>query len=130
VWLGFSGPQASCHNDKKFREELIVYFPLLRDGQPRKRRLQQFFVAAGMSLANCYLATIGYTDRPTNAILLLLRVFIAAGTSLPSRCLTTKGGIHFTELLPSKTIAGLHTQKHRLMGGILLSTPLRWAQLP
>jgi hypothetical protein len=35
--------------------------------------------------------------RPT--ILLLLRVFFAAVTCLPSRCLATKGGIHFTEPL-------------------------------
>jgi hypothetical protein len=33
----------------------------------RKRRLQQFFVAAGTSLPSCYVATIkGYTDRPTD----------------------------------------------------------------
>jgi hypothetical protein len=33
----------------------------------RKRRLQQFFVAAGTSLPSCYLGTIGeYTDRPTD----------------------------------------------------------------
>jgi hypothetical protein len=33
--------------------------------------------------------------RPT--VLLLLRAFIAAVTCLPSRCLATKGDIHFTE---------------------------------
>jgi hypothetical protein len=49
-------------NMKKCSEELIA-FPLIRHDQHRKRRLQQFFVAAATSLSRCYSATIGgYTD--------------------------------------------------------------------
>jgi hypothetical protein len=44
--------------------------------------------------------------RPT--ILLLLRVFTAAGTCLPSRCLAMKGWIHFTLPLPSKDNRDTH----------------------
>jgi hypothetical protein len=47
----------------------------------------------------------------------LQKFFIAAGTSLPSCYLATKGGIHFTEPLPSND-RGIHIQAHRLMGGI------------
>jgi hypothetical protein len=65
------------NNYKKFWEELIAYFPLIRHGPHRKRRLQQFFVAAGKSL--------------------------------PSRCLATKGGIHFTEPLPNNGGRDTHT---------------------
>jgi hypothetical protein len=43
--------------------------------------------------------------RPT--IILLLCVFIAEGTCLPSRCLAT-GGIHFTEPLPSNKRRNTH----------------------
>jgi hypothetical protein len=106
-------------SNDKFWEEIIAYFPLIRHGPHRKRLLQQFFVAAGTYLPSCYLEAIGrYTDpqttRPT--ILLLLRVFIAAGTCLLSRCLATKGGIHFTEPLPSNDSRVIH--RHTLMAGI------------
>jgi hypothetical protein len=37
-----------------FWEELIAYFPLIQHGPHRKRRLQQFFVAAGMYVPTCY----------------------------------------------------------------------------
>jgi hypothetical protein len=59
------------HNlKKKFWEELIASFPLIRHG-PHRQRLQQFFVAPGTSLPSCYLATIGkYTDRPTDSPLI------------------------------------------------------------
>jgi hypothetical protein len=54
--------------NKKFWEELIAYFSLLRHGRHRKRSFQKFFAAAGTSLASCYLAAIrGYTDRPTDS---------------------------------------------------------------
>jgi hypothetical protein len=39
------------------------------------------------------------TTRPT--ILLLVRLFLAKGTCLPSRCLATKGRIHSIEPFPS-----------------------------
>jgi hypothetical protein len=52
--------------NKKFWEELIAYFPLIRHGQHRKPRLQQFLVAAGTCLPSCCLsATRGYTGWPT-----------------------------------------------------------------
>jgi hypothetical protein len=109
----------------------------------RKRCLQQLFVAAGSSLPNCDLATTWcYTDRHTRpTIILLLRVFVAAQTCLPSFCLTTIGEIHIQThrhmrptivlllrvfvaaetFLPSRcqaTIRGIHIQTRRLMGGI------------
>jgi hypothetical protein len=43
------------------------------------------------------------------AVLLLLRVFVAAGTCLPSRCLATIAGIRFTEALPSNDSWDAHT---------------------
>jgi hypothetical protein len=49
--------------NKKLWEELLDYFPLIRHGPHRKRRLQQFFVAAGTSVPNCNLAN---THRPTD----------------------------------------------------------------
>jgi hypothetical protein len=56
---------------KKFWKELITYFPLKRHGLYRKRRLQQFFVAAETSLPSFYLVRIwGYTDRPTDSPLI------------------------------------------------------------
>jgi hypothetical protein len=107
---------------KKFWEELMAYFPLIRHGLHRKRRLQQYFVAAGMSLPNCYLTmqrgihrlsfdktqTGEKMTRPT--ILLLLRVFVVAGTSLPICYLVTMGGFN----LPSLCLAtiGGYTYRH------------------
>jgi hypothetical protein len=40
---------------------------------------------------------------------LFLRVFVAAGTSLPNRCLAMKGGIPFTEPLYSNDWRDTHT---------------------
>jgi hypothetical protein len=81
-----------------------------------------FFVVAGTSLPSCYIAMIrGETHSQTlirygpeskmtdPAILLLLRVFIAAETCLHNRCLATKGGIHFTEPLPCNDRRDTHT---------------------
>jgi hypothetical protein len=53
--------------------------------------------------------------RPT--IPLLLHVFNATGTCLPSHCLAMKGGICFTKPLPSNN-RRLHIQTYRLMGDI------------
>jgi hypothetical protein len=106
--------------NRKFWEELIVYFLLIQHGPHRELCIQQFFIAVGMSLPSCYLAVIGgYTDRPTETyptIFLLLCVFVTVGTCLASHCLAVKGGIHFTELC--LTIEGIHIQTHRLMVGI------------
>jgi hypothetical protein len=62
--------------NKKFWEELIAYFPLIRHG-PHGRRLQQF--------SSCCVC------------------IPCRGNILPSCCLAT--------------IAGIHIQIHRLMGG-------------
>jgi hypothetical protein len=43
-------------------------------------------------------------------IILLLRAFVAAGTSLPSRCLAKKGGMHFTEPLSSNDRRNTHNR--------------------
>jgi hypothetical protein len=67
------------------------------------------------------------TTRPT--ILLLLRVFVAAETCLPSRCLAPKGGIHLTKPLPSNDMTDTHTDTQTDWRD-LRSTPLRWAQVP
>jgi hypothetical protein len=86
------------------RTNRLVFY---RHGPHRKRRLQQFFVAAGTSLPTCcYLVTIkGYTDWPTDmcpTIILLLRVLVATETCLSSRCVAVEGSIQSTESLPSK----------------------------
>jgi hypothetical protein len=63
----------------------------------RKRCLQQSFVSVGTPLERCYLATIGGNiGRPTytRPTILLLRVFVVAGTCLPRRCLAIRGDIH------------------------------------
>jgi hypothetical protein len=44
---------------KKLWEELIKYFPLIRHGPHRKRRFQNFFVAAGTCLHNLVIPMIG-----------------------------------------------------------------------
>jgi hypothetical protein len=98
--------------NKKFWEELITCFPLIRQGPHRKRSLQQFSVAAGKSLPSYYLAAItAYTDtrHTRSTILLLLRVFVATGIWLQSRYLATKRGIQFTDPLPSNGRGDRHT---------------------
>jgi hypothetical protein len=86
----------------------------------RKRRLQQFFVTAGTSLPLYYLATMwGYTDRPTHTRVQPVSVVECRhcrGNVFTRRCLTMKGGRHFTVPLPGNDRRGTHT--HRLMGGV------------
>jgi hypothetical protein len=55
--------------NKKFREELIACFPLIRHEPHRKLRLQ-FFAAAGMCLPSRCLATIWGIHRPTESPLI------------------------------------------------------------
>jgi hypothetical protein len=43
------------------------------------------------------------------AIMLLLLLFVGAETCLRSRCLATKGGLYFTEPLPSNDRRDTHT---------------------
>jgi hypothetical protein len=77
--------------NKKFWEELTAYCPLIRHGPHRKRRLQQFFVAAGASSPSCYLATTGgYTDPLTHA----------SNNSYIVACIRCRGNV-FTKMLPS-----------------------------
>jgi hypothetical protein len=53
-------------SDKKLWEELITYVSLIRQGSHIKRRLPQFFAAAGTCLLSHCLATIRrYTDLHT-----------------------------------------------------------------
>jgi hypothetical protein len=86
--------------------------PLIRHGQHRKRRFQQFSVAAGTFLPSSYLVTIrgiqkGPQTHASKSFSLNLRAFDAAGTCLPSRCLVKKGRIHFA--LP---LVGNSTYRH------------------
>jgi hypothetical protein len=97
---------------------LIAYVPLIWHGPHRERCLQQFFVAGGISLPNCYLATVrGYTDTFIDSLLIRhgphrksrvqqffccwVYAFFTVGTCLPSSCLAM--------------IAGIHIQTHRPM---------------
>jgi hypothetical protein len=71
---------------------------------PSKRRLQQFFFAAWTSLPSRYLAALGgYTDRPTDSPLVRHepRRKLRVQHFFYCRCIAKKGGMHFTELLPS-----------------------------
>jgi hypothetical protein len=86
----------------------------------RKRRLQQFFFAAGTSLPSCYVATIkGHKDTPSDSPLTrhepqrkwriqqffyFCVLFVVAGTCLPRRWLATLGWTHI--------------ERHRLKGRI------------
>jgi hypothetical protein len=47
-----------------------------------------------------------------STILVLLRVFVAEGTCLPSRCLATKGEVQFTEPFLSKKKKKKKTHTH------------------
>jgi hypothetical protein len=103
------GNVPNINNNKKFWEELIAHVPLILHGPLRKRRLQQFFVAAGTSLVS---NDKGYIERLTD----LLRAYVAAGKCLPSRCVATTG-------------VGTDTDT-QTDGRDLLSTPLKWVQVP
>jgi hypothetical protein len=114
-------------------EEWTAYFPLIRHGPHRKRRLQQFFVAAGTYLPN-YLPSNGrgihrpFFDKTQAAfkmmrttILLLFRLVVAAGTCSPNRCLAPKGKIRVRTLnraVALPLIGSIHAHAQRLMGRI------------
>jgi hypothetical protein len=107
---------------KKFWEELMAYFPLIRLRPHRKRCLQQFFVAAGTSLQSCYIAAIrGYTDRPTDKR--VQQFFSCCVYSLPQERVywavaqQRKKGYTLQSLCPA-AIGGIHIQTYRLMWGI------------
>jgi hypothetical protein len=60
---------------------------------------------------------------------LLLRIVIAAGTCLPSRCLIQNGRIHLIDPLPCNDVRDAHTDT-QTGGRDLWSTPLRWVRAP
>jgi hypothetical protein len=88
--------------NKKFWEELIPYFPSYDTGH--------------------------IENNASNNSSIVAPVFVNAVTFLPSHCLATIGGI-FTEPLPSND-RGIHIQTQRLMRGMFLMRPSRWAQVP
>jgi hypothetical protein len=95
---------------KKFWEELIAYFPTLptilhcrRNVFIKQRRIHRQIQWLSFDRAQ----TAQKMKRPT--VLLLLRVLVALGTCLPSRCLVPKIGIHLTKQLPSND----HGNSHR-----------------
>jgi hypothetical protein len=94
---------------------MITYFPLIRHGPHRKRRFQQFFMAAGTCLPSRCLATIGeYTVRPTDFPLIRHGPY-------RTRCLQQYFYFCLYSVsavpLPSN-YKGIHIQTHRPMGGI------------
>jgi sulfite exporter TauE/SafE len=48
-------------------------------------------------------------EKDASKIFALFRVFVAAGTCLQSHCLGMKGGLHFSEPLPSNDRWDTHT---------------------
>jgi hypothetical protein len=114
--------------NKRFLQKLIAYFPLRRHGRHRKRRLQQFFFAAGTCFPSRCLATIeGYTDRST------LPRLVRHGRHRKRRvqrffyccmCIRCHGNVFTDPLLVS-----MHIQT-QTDGRDLWSTLLRWAQVP
>jgi hypothetical protein len=100
--LTIQSQHPTLKKQRRFYKELIVYFPLIRHGLHRKRRLQKFFIVVGTSLPSCYLVTIGgYTDRPTDSSYIrhgphrkrcLQQFFIVVGMSLPSCYVATIAG--------------------------------------
>jgi hypothetical protein len=101
---------------KKFWEEQIAYFPLIRHG-PHRKHVQQIFLTSGTSLPSRYLATIGMcTDGGTDSPLLrhgpprkwrvqqffyCFWYLLPRERVVPNRCLAM--------------IGGMHIQTHRLM---------------
>jgi hypothetical protein len=85
--------------NKKFWDELLAYFPSIRHGPQRKRRLQQSFVAGGPCLPSCYLPTIGrYTEKHTDR---RFHIFFYCCV-----CIRCRGDVH-AEPLPSND-RGIH----------------------
>jgi hypothetical protein len=71
---------------------------------------------------------MGFHRHTCPTVLQLLRVFLAAETYFPSRCLAIKNGTHFTKPSPSNDRRDRHTDTET-DGRDLLSTPLKWAQV-
>jgi hypothetical protein len=92
-WLSAANCQAG-------KQELIAYFPLIRHGPHRKRRFQQFFVAASTSLQSCYLAMMG--DTQTGPQTHASTIYSTAA------CIHWRGNV-FTEPLPGNNRKDTHT---------------------
>jgi hypothetical protein len=118
--------------NKKFWEELIAYFPLIRHEQHRKRRLQQFLVAAGMCLPSRCLEMIRrYTDRPTKSPLIRHAKHIKWCVQQFFCCcvrICCRGNVS-TEPLPSKARGDTHINI-QTNGKNVWSVPLKWVQAP
>jgi hypothetical protein len=118
------------HSNKKFREELIAYFPFKEHGPRRKLRLTQLFFATGMCLSSHCLATIrGYTERPIDSRLIRQGPH---GKRLVQQFLYVSWirwrGYVYTEPLPSNVRGiDIHSQTDRRD---LWSTPVRSAHMP
>jgi hypothetical protein len=89
-------------------------FSFMRHGLHRKRRLRQFFVAAGTLLRSYHLATIGgYTEKHTDSPLIIHGPHRKWRSQQFFHCcshLAKKGDKQFTEPLPSNDKTD--TQKH------------------
>jgi hypothetical protein len=104
---------------KKFCEELIAYFTLVRHGLHRKRRLQQLFLAAGTSLPSYYLSATEI-DKPTDA---RVKTFFCSCVYIRSY------GSAFLKPLPSNDRKDTHTDTET-DGRDIWSMPFWLAQLP
>jgi hypothetical protein len=123
--------QIKFHNHKQEvlgRTNRLLSFDTMRTAE--KTTSPTILFAAGTSLPSSYLLIIGgpiWTQRHKSlTILLLLLVFIAAGTCLPNRCLSSKKGIDFTKLFPSNERKNTHTDT-QTDGKDLCGVPLRKA---
>jgi hypothetical protein len=104
-WLKCSFPRQKNVEIPKFWENtsIIAYFPLVLHGPNKK----DAFNYPSLPRERLYGLVMGYAHGPTDkahSIVLLLRVFVAAGTCLVNCCLATIGRINI--------------QTCRLMGGI------------
>jgi hypothetical protein len=93
-----------------------TYPPILRFRGKDKRYTADPPTKSSFSQERLYLVVnlVRIRDTQTHrharpASLLLLRVFVAAGTCLSSRCLATIGRIHFTKALPINDRRDTHT---------------------
>jgi hypothetical protein len=104
--------QVRKQNKNKLWEELITYFPFILHVPHRKRFLKQYFIAAGISPNND--RVIHRNRHVSHNSCSVASIFFTTGTCLSGLCLAMKGGIYFTEPLPSN--GRRHTHTHRLIG--------------
>jgi hypothetical protein len=130
IMLSKSKSPPALISSKKFWEELISYFPLIRYG-PHRKRHQQFLVAAGTYLPSPCLATIeGYTDRHPQTLLWYDTDRIendASNSSSIVACIRCRGN-GVAAPLPSNDREGGYTWR-QTDGRDSWNTPLRWSQV-